>query len=65
MEGSRIIETGTAPWRVEKTRARIEVRNPSITKATALDVNGMPMAEVPIAKEDGGVKLDPARRYIS
>ncbi len=56
VERSRIIEPGTSPWRVEKTRAQITVRNPSIVKATALDANGMPISDVPVTK-DGGIKL--------
>jgi len=38
-------------------RGQIAVRNPSITKATALDANGMPVADLPITKDGGIVKL--------
>lgn len=57
VEGSRIIEVGTPPWQVEKTRGQITVRNPSINKATALDANGMPVSDVPINKDGDGVKI--------
>ena len=57
VEGSRIIDVGTSPWRVEKARGQIAVRNPAITKATVLDVNGMPVADLPITKDGGVVKL--------
>ena len=79
MEGSRIIKVGTSPWRVEKARGQITVRNPSITKAmvldangmpveitvrnpsitkaTVLDANGMPVADLPLTKDGGVVKL--------
>jgi hypothetical protein len=57
VEGSRIIDVGTSPWRVEKARGEIAVRNPSITKATVLDANGMPVADLPITKDGSEVKL--------
>jgi hypothetical protein len=36
---------------------QIAVRNPSITTATVLDPNGMPVADLPITKDGSGVKL--------
>ncbi len=57
VEGSRIIEPGTSPWQVEKTRGQITVRNPSIIKATSLDANGMAICDVPITKGSGDIKL--------
>ena len=43
LDGFRIVNVGKAPWRVENTEATITVRNKSLTRATALDPNGMPM----------------------
>jgi hypothetical protein len=57
VEGSRIIDVGTSPRRVEKARGQIAMRNPSIAKATVLDANGMPVGDLPITKDGSGVKL--------
>ena len=57
IEGRRIIEVGQSPWQVVKTRGAITVRNAGISKATVLDVNGMAVAELPVTKVAGGVKI--------
>lgn len=56
-EGARIIEVGKGPWQVVKTHGEITLRNSAITKATALDPNGVPLAEIPVAKAAGGVQI--------
>lgn len=40
IQGEQIVNTGTPPWRVADTDVRVTVRNPKLTKATRLDVNG-------------------------
>ena len=66
IEGSRIVETGKEPWQVENTRATVVVRNAALTKATALDPNGMPMGDVAVERAAGGVKivLPPNALYV-
>lgn len=41
--GFQIMRKGGDPVLVENTDARIEIANPSLRKATALDINGLPM----------------------
>jgi hypothetical protein len=55
--GARIIEVGKGPWQVVKTRGEITLRNATIAKATVLDPNGMPLADVPLVKSGGGVNI--------
>ncbi len=50
----RIVNVGKMPWQIQKTEATVVVGNARLTKATALDVNGMPTAaQVKLAKADG------------
>ena len=56
-EGTRIIEIGKAPWRIEKARGEIAFHRRSITKAMLLDVNGMPCGELPIVQGGDGTKI--------
>lgn len=67
VEGRRIVETGKAPWRVENTKATVVVRNGALSRATALDPNGMPGAEVPVERTPAGLKivLPPDALYVA
>ena len=66
VEGSQIVNAGGPPWRVEQMHGALGVRNASITKATALDPNGMPVSDIPIWKGDGevSIKLPPSALYV-
>lgn len=55
--GREIVSIGRAPWRVEQARLEVSLRNPRLRRATALDMNGMPVAEVPLRREAGAVRL--------
>lgn len=57
VDGSRIVEVGSLPWQIEKMHGALGVRNASITKATALDPNGMPVSDIPIWKGDGEIRI--------
>src|SRR5882672_1972541 len=56
-QGKRIDDTGAEPWNEVETQAVITIRNPKLRKATALDPNGMPTAEVPVEARDGSLTL--------
>ena len=47
---------GDDPVLVENTDARVEIANPSLRKAVALDVNGLPM-ETAVTVERHGARL--------
>jgi len=55
--GREIVSYGRAPWRVVKGRLEIEIRNPSLTTATALDLNGQAVGRLPLHRSGDGVKL--------
>ena len=57
VDGSRIVDVGGPPWRIEKMRGALAVRNPSITRATVLDPNGMPISDIPIWRGDGEIRI--------
>jgi len=57
IDGARIIEVGKAPWQLIKARGEVVIRNSTLTKATVLDPNGMPLGDLPIAKQGNGVKI--------
>jgi len=57
VEASQIVEAGRPPWQIEKMHGALGVRNASITKATALDPNGMPVSDIPIWKGDGEIRI--------
>ena len=57
LDGSRIVDVGGPPWRIEKMNGALGVRNVSITRATVLDPNGMPSSEIPIWRGDGEIRI--------
>ena len=64
--GREIVSIGRAPWRVEQPRLEVSLRNPALRRATALDMNGMPVAEVPLRRDADGVHLrfPPGTMYL-
>ena len=52
INGKKVISTGRMPWAIEKTHITLSVKNPGLTKATALDLNGN--ASKPIKIDDAG-----------
>jgi len=66
VRGARIVSVGERPWRVEKTQATVRIRNKGLSKATALDANGMSAGDV-TARRDGDaliVTLPPDALYV-
>jgi hypothetical protein len=64
--GKRIDDTGSAPWNVWNTDAAVTVRNPGLTKATLLDVNGYPVGPVKAQAAGGALRvtLPPNALYV-
>jgi hypothetical protein len=48
--GMEVKSIGRAPWVVDAAMLDVAVRNPGITSATVLDMNGMPAGTVPLAR---------------
>jgi hypothetical protein len=65
-DGSRIVDVGGPPWQIEKMRGALAVRNPSITRAIALDPNGMPASDIPIWRnaEEIRISLPSSNLYV-
>ena len=57
LTGREIVSIGGPPWRVERSRLEIEVRNLSLTTATVLDAHGKAVGQVPLQRTDKGVQL--------
>ena len=55
--GSRIIDAGGPPWRIEKMHGALGVKNTSINKATVLDPNGLPISDIPIWRGEGEIRI--------
>ena len=53
-----ILSTGKAPWQVERADATVTVANPRLTKATLLDMNGMPTpTRIELTANEGRVSV--------
>lgn len=53
-----IKEIGRAPWHVVSAGLRVTVGNLGLTSATALDMNGMPLRDVPLVQGPRGSTLE-------
>lgn len=61
-----IVEHGKAPWLIRQTDTTLTLTNTSVTKATALDPNGMPQGEVEVQKQGSNLtlKLPTNAKYV-
>ncbi|TNF61598.1 MAG: hypothetical protein EP306_06245 [Burkholderiales bacterium] len=57
VQGREVVSFGQAPWRVVQPQVEVSLRNPGLRRATALDMNGMPLAEVPVQRNADGLRL--------
>jgi hypothetical protein len=57
VQGKEVVAFGQAPWRVVQPRLTVSLRNPQLRRATALDMNGMPLVEVPLIRAADRVSL--------
>jgi len=55
VDGMEVKSYGRAPWQVESAALEVVVKNPRITSATALDMNGMATGPVPLRRTAGEV----------
>jgi hypothetical protein len=49
---------GQAPWQIDRVNARLRVRNDRLSRATALDANGMEKGAVVVAQGQGELTID-------
>ncbi len=57
LEGFQIEAFGEKPWQVVNNDCSITLKNPGITEAVVLDMNGLKRGTVPVEKVDGGVRF--------
>jgi hypothetical protein len=50
VSGERLLDAGSAPFRVAATHATVTIANPYLTKATLLDASGMAVEDVPVTR---------------
>jgi hypothetical protein len=56
-EGFEVLDFGKAPWQVAGARLTLEIANPNLSKATALDVSGNPAGGVSLTRSGQQVRL--------
>ncbi len=57
VDGWEVKSYGHAPWQVESARLQVTIDNPTLVRATALDLNGMPMRAVALERSATAVTL--------
>ncbi|NWK55911.1 hypothetical protein HW115_09830 [Verrucomicrobiaceae bacterium N1E253] len=50
IDGREIIDYGGPPWQVRNAMVQLRVRNTGLRKATVLDMNGMPVRDIPLTQ---------------
>jgi hypothetical protein len=58
VRGRQIDSTGTMPWAIVQTRATIQVRNPTLTRAIPLDVNFNPRGSTRVRRDAGVIDVE-------
>jgi hypothetical protein len=55
----RITDLGSSPWNIENVNIDLQLKNTFISKATALDANGLPKdkGDVPVRTSGPGIEL--------
>jgi hypothetical protein len=53
--GEKVVNTGTAPWRVAVTEITVSLKTTKLKKATQLDINGNPAKEIAATTEEGNL----------
>jgi hypothetical protein len=59
-----VVRFGSAPWQIIEVDALITLRNTTVTKATALDANGMALSDVPLSRSGGAVVVRTPKKAL-
>ena len=57
VDGLEIKSYGQAPWQVATAALEVTLRNDHVARLTVLDMNGMPLRTVPLARADGALRF--------
>ncbi|MES1161582.1 MAG: hypothetical protein ABUL50_00800, partial [Rhizobacter sp.] len=57
VSGAEVVSFGQAPWQVESALLDVVIKNPHLTSATALDMNGMASGPVALKREGAQVSF--------
>ncbi|MES2888623.1 MAG: hypothetical protein V4739_11500 [Pseudomonadota bacterium] len=55
--GAKVVSTGHAPWQVVKGQLQVSINNPALSRATVLDMNGMPTVSLPLQRSSAQVSF--------
>jgi hypothetical protein len=55
VQGYKILDTGSMPWKAERLKMRIELRNLNVSEAVRLDNAGYPVETLDLKRKDGDV----------
>lgn len=58
LHGEKVINTGKMPWKVANTRVKIKVKNPGLTRAIQLDLNGYRGRPIKTTTQDGSLEME-------
>jgi hypothetical protein len=66
VDGFEVVSHGRAPWQVEQAMLDVVVKNPGLTRATALDMNGMATGPVALTRDASQVafRFPSAAMYV-
>ena len=66
VEGWAVTSYGQAPWQVESAMLDVVIKNPLLSNATVLDMNGMPVGSVPLKRDATSVafRFPSAAMYV-
>jgi hypothetical protein len=66
IQGEKIVNVGTSPWRIKNISLSVALRNSVIHQATLLDVDGRPQKELKAVKREGvfNLTLPPNAIYV-
>ena len=65
-EGLEIINFGQAPWKIIRNQTTLSINNPNLSRATSLDMNGMPKGAVETTNNKGimSFRFPPDAKYL-
>jgi hypothetical protein len=55
--GAEVVSIGTTPWQVQGTSIQLSIANATLKRARVLDVNMMPVGDVPVTRAAGRLRV--------
>jgi hypothetical protein len=66
VQGFEIVDYGKAPWQIVESDITLTIENSAISKAVVLDLHGVPLKELPLARQGASatLKLPADAKYL-